>query len=52
MLEDVADGLSHAEITRACDDAAKHAVLDGSNKIDTPVIVSMLEERKRSQVNA
>lgn len=52
VLEDVADGLSHAEITRACDDAAKHAVLDGSNKIDTPVIVSMLEERKRSQVNA
>lgn len=51
-LEDVAEGLSHAEITRACDDAAKHAVLDGLTKIDTQLIVIMLEERKRSQANA
>jgi SpoVK/Ycf46/Vps4 family AAA+-type ATPase len=50
-LEDIADGLSHAEITRACDDAAKHSVLDGMKIIDVKIIMSMLEERKRSQAS-
>ena len=49
-LEEIAEGLSHAEITRACDDAAKLAVLQGTRKIDVKALVSTLRERKQSHV--
>lgn len=49
-LEEIADGLSHAEITRACDDAAKLAVLQGTRKIDVKTLESTLRERKQSHV--
>jgi SpoVK/Ycf46/Vps4 family AAA+-type ATPase len=39
-VTDAAKGLSHADITRACDDAAKEAVLSDLKGIDT----SLLEE--------
>ena len=47
-LEEIADGLSHAEITRACDDAAKLAVLQGTRTIDVKTIEGTLRERKQS----
>lgn len=49
-LEEIAEGLSHAEITRACDDAAKLAVLQGTRKIDVKALESTLRERKQSHV--
>jgi SpoVK/Ycf46/Vps4 family AAA+-type ATPase len=47
-LEEIAEGLSHAEITRACDDAAKLAVLQGTRTIDVRTIEGTLRERKQS----
>lgn len=47
-LEDIAEGLSHAEITRACDDAAKLAVLQGTRTIALQTIEATLSERKQS----
>jgi SpoVK/Ycf46/Vps4 family AAA+-type ATPase len=41
-----ARGLSHAEITRACDDAAKSAVLSESTVIKTSVLSATLKSRK------
>lgn len=51
-LENLADGLSHAEVTRACDDAAKLSVLEGEEHISMQSIVDMLEERARAKSNA
>jgi SpoVK/Ycf46/Vps4 family AAA+-type ATPase len=39
-------GLSHADIVRAADDAAKEAVLKGSREISTDSLVSALQERR------
>jgi SpoVK/Ycf46/Vps4 family AAA+-type ATPase len=47
-IEDIAEGLSHADITRACDDAAKLAVLEGTRTIPVQTIESTLKERKQS----
>ena len=38
-------GLSQAEVARAADEAAKAAVLKGSDKISTPMLLAALEER-------
>ncbi|MBV9827829.1 MAG: ATP-binding protein [Alphaproteobacteria bacterium] len=38
-------GLSQADVARAADDAAKVAVLRGSDRISTPMLVTALEER-------
>ena len=38
-------GLSQADITRAADEAAKAAVLDGSNDVLTPTLLAALQER-------
>lgn len=40
-----AKGLSHAEVTRACDDAAKEAVLTGTAEIRSSVLISALTRR-------
>lgn len=48
-IEDIAMGLSQAEITRACDDAAKLAVLQGTQKIEVRTLESTLNERKHSR---
>jgi SpoVK/Ycf46/Vps4 family AAA+-type ATPase len=42
--------LSHAEIARACEDAAKDAVLASSEQIGTDALVRALRERPRSPV--
>jgi SpoVK/Ycf46/Vps4 family AAA+-type ATPase len=41
-----AKGLSHAELARASEEAAKRAVLGGSTRITTESLVSALQERK------
>lgn len=43
-----AEGLSHAEITRACDDAIKEALLRNEKHVSSALVTSALEDRKRS----
>lgn len=50
-LEKLSEGLSHAEITRACDDAAKLTVLDGEEYVSMQSIADMLEERAIAKSN-
>ncbi len=42
-----AEGLSHAELTRACEQAAKDALLNDTTTLQTSGLVSALEERRR-----
>lgn len=42
---DATAGLSQAEIARAADEAAKGAVLSGSNEVDTSMLIYALQER-------
>lgn len=44
-----AEGLSAAEVTRACEDAAKEAVLHHDTKISTRLLLKALERRKTSK---
>lgn len=47
-----ADGLSHAEICRACDEAAKMAVLDDRRSIPAPDLLRVIQvrqERRRAR---
>jgi len=46
-IRDAAAGLSHAEIARACDDAAKEHILNGKHLISTAALVRVLRERHR-----
>jgi len=41
-----AEGLSHAEITRACDDAIKQVLLTRKKKVDKKLLLAMLEHRR------
>lgn len=41
-----ADGLSHAEITSACEQAAKDSILGRDGKLRTKALVASLQERK------
>lgn len=41
-----ADGLSHAELTRACEQAAKDALLSDTTSIDTAGLVAAVAERQ------
>jgi SpoVK/Ycf46/Vps4 family AAA+-type ATPase len=43
------EGLSQAEITLACEDAAKESVLGGQGRISTEVLLRALEERRSSR---
>jgi SpoVK/Ycf46/Vps4 family AAA+-type ATPase len=38
--------MSQADLSRACDEAAKHAILEGTTKISTEILIASLEERK------
>lgn len=42
----VATGLSHADLARASEEAAKQAVLGGSTRITTEALLSAIQERK------
>lgn len=46
QIEEKAEGLSHAEITRACDDAAKNMILNESKMVSTEDLLNSLNERK------
>lgn len=50
-IEKIADGLSHAEITRACEDAAKHMILEGGASLSFQNIADMLEDRNKAKSN-
>lgn len=43
---EAARGLSYADLTRACADAAKEAILEGTVRVDTSRLVNALEERR------
>lgn len=45
-IADAAASLSHAEITRACDDAIKRAVLDNRSRVSVRHLIEVLEHRK------
>lgn len=47
QIREAAIGLSHAEIARACDDAAKEHILNGKQQITTAALVRVLKERHR-----
>jgi len=47
-IREAATGLSHAEIARACDDAAKDHILGGKQRIGTAALIGVLSERRRS----
>jgi len=40
------EGLSHAEVARACEQAAKNVILDHQTAIDTAALVATLDERR------
>ncbi len=44
-----AEGLSHAEIVRACEQAAKNAILAHRTTVDTDALVETLTERRAAQ---
>jgi SpoVK/Ycf46/Vps4 family AAA+-type ATPase len=50
-LDDVASGLSQAEIARAADEAAKVAVLSETDQIDTELLIATLSERRAATPN-
>ena len=46
-IHEAADGLSHAEIARACDDAAKDCILHERGHVKSQSLVAMLQDRRR-----
>lgn len=44
-----AEGLSHADITRACENAAKNAILGRRTAVETGELVDALKERRSTQ---
>jgi SpoVK/Ycf46/Vps4 family AAA+-type ATPase len=51
-IREAADGLSHAEIARACDEAAKDCILSDREKVDTGMLVATLSERRELLTSA
>jgi SpoVK/Ycf46/Vps4 family AAA+-type ATPase len=49
LIADAAQGLSHAEIAKACDDAAKNCILRNMCPVDTNALVSVLRGRRRTK---
>lgn len=45
QVKDAAEGLSHADLTRACQFAAKEAILEGTTKVKTQTLTAALRER-------
>ena len=46
-VDKAAEGLSHAELAMACDQAAKETILSNRKRITTATLVSALEERRK-----
>lgn len=49
QVKEASAGLSHAEIARSCDDAAKDCLLEGKGKVTSKLLVQALSERKRGE---
>jgi SpoVK/Ycf46/Vps4 family AAA+-type ATPase len=47
-VETAAEGLSHAELTLACEQAAKDVILSSRKRMTTRALVAALEERRRT----
>lgn len=47
---EAAEGLSHADISRACDSAAKRALLAHRREIGTDDLIAMLQERRNASI--
>lgn len=47
-IQEVAEGLSHAEITRACDEAAKQSILSNLSIVTEKLLLEALQERKHA----
>ena len=47
-LDEAAEGLSHAELTLACEQAAKEVILSKSASVTTTLLVEALQERRRA----
>jgi len=47
-IDEAAQGLSHAELTLACEQAAKDAILSGAIRVTTAALVGALKERRRA----
>ncbi len=47
-INEIAEGLSHAEITRSCDEAAKQSILNDMDFISEEEILAALLERKQA----
>lgn len=52
QIHEAAAGLSHAEIARACDDAAKDCVLTDQPTIDAKLLVAAMNERRHAVASA
>ena len=48
-LAKAAAGLSHADITRACESAAKNAILNHRTVVDAAELVTAMTERQAAQ---
>lgn len=46
QIDEVAVGLSHAELTLACEQAAKQTILAGAPRVTTALLVAALQERR------
>ena len=49
-VDDAACGLSHAEIARACDEAAKECILGGIERADTKALVAAINGRRNMDI--
>ncbi len=49
-VDEAADGLSHSELTIACEQAAKQAILSKATRVTTELLVSCLRERYRPSI--
>jgi SpoVK/Ycf46/Vps4 family AAA+-type ATPase len=49
QIRQAADGLSHAEIARACEDAAKDCILQDKSRINSAALVAVLRGRHRKK---
>ena len=50
-IDGATHGLSHAELTIACEQAAKQTILSKAPRVTTDVLVTALDERRRSSVD-
>ncbi len=49
-IDDAAQGLSHSELTIACEQAAKQTILSKADRVTTEVLIAALNERRHSGV--